>query len=109
MKGSVLFFISFSLLLLSNTGLSAQELSDSFWEQGPQPYRFIRDMDSKLIDYALTEEIQGENRRVWIVYQALMQFHTQLLSYDYFQQFRYGDYIFEDYLTTISGMEIVSK
>ena len=36
---------------------------------------------------------------------SLVQFHEILNSYDYFNQFTWGDYIFEDYLTTIYGLE----
>ena len=38
---------------------------------------------------------------------SLVQFHEILRSYDYFNQFIWGDYIFEDYLTTINGLDSV--
>ncbi len=36
---------------------------------------------------------------------TLVQFHESLESFDYFNQFTWGDYVFEDYLTTIFGLE----
>ena len=36
---------------------------------------------------------------------SLVQFHEILNSRDYFNQFTWGDYIFEDYLTTIYGLD----
>ncbi len=36
---------------------------------------------------------------------SLVQFHELLGSFDYFDQFTWGDYIFEDYLTVIYGLE----
>ena len=36
---------------------------------------------------------------------SLVVFHELLNSFDYFNQFTWGDYIFEDYLTVIYGLE----
>ena len=36
---------------------------------------------------------------------SLVQFHELINSFDYFNQFTWGDYIFEDYLTIIYGLD----